>query len=80
MSAAFIDNFRRRALIFNVEHGDKELTVDTAKSLTNLKMDASNEFVNDLDDPIMIINLEKILKRSMISDDGIWIASQYLKS
>ena len=79
MTSMFICNFRRRVMNYLIKNSSHEdLTLDTASNLIAKKVDASREFVTDLDDPIVRTNFSNLLRKVMASNDTTWKAISML--
>ena len=80
MTAMFIANFRRRVMNYLIKNSfHEDLTHDTASSFIDNKVDASNEFITDLDDPIIRTNFSNLLRKVMASNETTWKAISMLK-
>ena len=79
MTAMFIANFRRRVMNYLIKTSlQEDLTHDIASSLVANKVDASQEFITDLDDPIVRTNFSTLLRKVMASNDTAWKAISML--
>ena len=75
--AKFIANFRLRAQNWLVAHGDKELTMEEARTLSSKRPYASDEFVMN-DNPMQKQNLTTLLRKVMQEDSSTWDALRFL--
>jgi hypothetical protein len=75
--AKFICNFRLRAQNWLVANGDKELTMEEARTLSSKRPYASDEFVLS-DNPMQKQNLTSLLRKVMQEDSSTWDALRFL--
>lgn len=80
--AKFIDNFRRRVVLFNAKHGQRELCHDDIKQLVPGAASgiSAAEEVTAYDDPFFKKNLTDMLREVMQNDSSTWQALQFLEN
>jgi hypothetical protein len=72
-----IGNFRLCAQNWLVANGDKELTMEEARTLSSKRPYASDEFVLN-DNPMQKQNLTSLLRNVMQEDSSTWDALRFL--
>ena len=73
-SAQYVNNFRKRVLLFLVQHPDyQHLSYDQACALSSKKVIASDELTG-LDDPFVNQNFTQMLRKIMSNDSDTWEA------
>ena len=75
LTTKFINDFRRRAMNYLIQNDHcEELTMGTALILVSKDANASEEFVQNLDDPIIMQNFIAILRTTMSENKTTWKA------
>ena len=79
LTSMFISNFRRRVMNYLIKTDNYEdLTMDTATMLVSKDVNAADEFVQNLDDPIVMQNFTAILRSTMRENKTTWKALNML--